>query len=117
MITATAPAFVARSTLRLTEQPPRSIKATLPAGLLPLKYGSSAGLGTGVTVPAGQPRPRRATSPVKPAPTGAQSTVAVLLMTVGGAMPLTTSGKASALGTCVCATLITFLPVEGEPTI
>ncbi len=30
--TAVAPAFAARSTLRLTAQPPRSIRATLPLG-------------------------------------------------------------------------------------
>ena len=32
-------------------------------------------------------------------------------------MPVTTSGKASALGTCVCATLITSGVDDGEPTM
>ncbi len=115
MRTATAPAFVARSTLRLTAQAPRSMRATFPAGLLPLKYGS------GTRIPAvgstGQPRPSRTTSPLNPAPTGAQSTVAVLVIVVGGVMPVTTSGKANALGTWVCATLITSGVEEGEPTM
>ena len=34
MRTPTAPALAARSTLRLTEQPPRSMSATLPDGSL-----------------------------------------------------------------------------------
>src|SRR5882672_8231190 len=70
MSTPTAPALAARSTFRLTAQLPRSINATLPAG--ETRYGSSA-----VAPAAGQPRPTNATSPVKPLPTGAQSTVSV----------------------------------------
>src|SRR6266704_6872353 len=61
--TPTAPALAARSTLRLTLHAPRSVRATLPAGLS--RYGSP-----------GQPRPTNATGwLVKPAPIGAQSTV------------------------------------------
>src|SRR6266704_5880130 len=61
--TPTAPALAARSTLRLTAHTPRSMRATLPAGLS--RYGSP-----------GQPRPTNATGwLVKPAPIGAQSTV------------------------------------------
>ena len=70
-----APALAARSTLRLTEHPPRSISATFPAG--EARYGSS-GL-PDETEPAGQPRPTKATLPVKPSPIGAQPTVSVFL--------------------------------------
>src|SRR5439155_11116731 len=62
-----APALAARSTFRLTAQTPRSIRATLPAGLA--RYGSP-----------GQPRPTKATSPVvSEFPIGAQPTVEVFL--------------------------------------
>src|SRR5512147_85008 len=74
MITAVAPAWAARSTLRLTEQAPRSMRATLPAGLA--RYGSS-GL-PALMEPAGHPRPTKATSPVTAWSTGAQPTCSVL---------------------------------------
>src|SRR5438132_11853830 len=62
-----APAFAARSTLRLTAQVPRSIRAILPAGFE--RYGSP-----------GQPRPTKVTSPVVSVfPIGAQPTVEVFL--------------------------------------
>src|SRR5512143_3127730 len=95
-ITARAPALAARSTLRLTPQAPRSMRAILPAGSA--RYGS-AGL-VGVTEPAGQPRPTKATSPVAWWSMGAQPTVSVLRMVPAmEAGEFTTSGKALALGT------------------
>ena len=112
--TAVAPASAARSTLRLTEQSPRSMSATLPAGSA--RYGSS-GLPAAME-PAGQPRPRCTTSPVKPAPTGAQSTVAVLVYTPSMAAGLfTTSGKARALGTSVWATDRAVRALAGVPAM
>src|SRR5215470_17141149 len=110
-----APAFAARSTFRLIEQPPRSISAILPAGLS--RYGSGRGLG-GVRLFAGHPRPTKETLPVTPAPTGAQSTVAVFGYEPAiAAGLLMINGNATALGTCVCATLITSGAVEGELTM
>ncbi len=105
MRTPVAPLATARSTLRLTEHTPRSINATLPDGLD--RNGSP-----------GHPRPMYATLPVTPAPTGAQSTVAVLRYVPAiDAGELITSGITFADGTCVCATLITDLPIEGELTM
>src|SRR4030095_13246189 len=110
-----APAATARSTFRLTEQAPRSISTIFPVGK-GLGYGS-AGL-PGLMLSAGQPRPMKATSPVTPAPTGAQSTVAVFLyMPAIAAGVFTTSAIACALGTCVCATLITPGAIDGELTM
>src|SRR5258706_4513701 len=111
MRTPTAPALAARSTFRLTAQLPRSISATLPAG--EARYGSSA-----VVPAAGQPRPTNATSPVKPLATGAQSTVSVFAYEPAiAAGELTVSGNARALGTAVCATLITPGAIDGDDTI
>src|SRR3954468_13047149 len=48
---------------------------------------------------------------------GAQSTVAVFLIVLAiDAGELITSGKPFALGTCVCATLMMFLPTDGDET-
>src|SRR5687768_1523949 len=113
MSTPIAPLSNATSTFRLTEQAPRSINAILPVTLFRI---GSAGE-PAATEPAGQPRPMNATAPLVPLPIGDHSSVAVLpyvpAMPAGAVM---TSGNARALGTCVCATLNTPGPIEGEPT-
>src|SRR5262245_55426236 len=103
--TAFAPALLAAATFSLMLQAPRSTSATLP-------FGSDSSLSPSVVT---QPRPINATSPVTAVVIGAQSTVAVLpyvpAMFDG---LLTTSGIAVALGTCVCATVMTSGDSPGE---